>query len=214
LKKTLIVLLCLLLASTAIYAYAASYRQGSYGSAVREIQTRLKNWGYYNGEVDGIYGSRTTAAVKQFQKNNGLAADGIAGPQTLKAMGISSSSTTSSTSNDVELLARIIAAEARGEPYIGQVAVGAVILNRVEHASFPNTLAGVIYQSGAFTAVDDGQFASVAVTETSRKAANAALSGWDPTGGAIYYYNPAVATSKWIWSRPVSCTIGEHVFCS
>jgi len=214
LKKTLIVLLCLLLASTAIYAYAASYRQGSYGSAVREIQTRLKNWGYYNGEVDGIYGSRTTAAVKQFQKNNGLAADGIAGPQTLKAMGISSSSTTSSTSNDVELLARIIAAEARGEPYIGQVAVGAVILNRVEHASFPNTLAGVIYQSGAFTAVDDGQFASVAVTETSRKAANAALSGWDPTGGAIYYYNPAVATSKWIWSRPVLCTIGEHVFCS
>ena len=213
-KKTLIVLLCLLLASTAIYAYAASYRQGSYGSAVREIQTRLKNWGYYNGEVDGIYGSRTTAAVKQFQKNNGLAADGIAGPQTLKAMGISSSSTTSSTSNDVELLARIIAAEARGEPYIGQVAVGAVILNRVEHASFPNTLAGVIYQSGAFTAVDDGQFASVAVTETSRKAANAALSGWDPTGGAIYYYNPAVATSKWIWSRPVLCTIGEHVFCS
>lgn len=190
---------------------AAAYKQGSSGSVVTQIQTKLKNWGYYNGAVDGIYGSKTTSAVKYFQSENGLTADGVAGPKTLSALGITV--TQSSQSNNVYLLARIISAEARGEPYSGQVAVGAVVLNRVEHPSFPKTIAGVVYQKGAFTAVSDGQF-NEAIADSAYQAARAALNGWDPSGGAIYYYNPATATSDWIYSRPVITTIGKHVFCS
>ena len=192
-------------------ARAVSYKQGSTGQTVRSIQTRLKSWGYYNGEIDGIYGSRTTAAVKAFQKNNGLTADGIAGPATLAKIGISSAS--ESRSNDTALLARLISAEARGEPYTGQVAVGAVVLNRIEHPAFPNTLSGVIFQSGAFTCVTDGQF-NQPVADSAYKAAQDAMNGWDPSGGAIYYFNPATATSKWIWSRPLIVTIGKHRFCA
>lgn len=184
---------------------------GSRGQEVREIQTKLQSLGYYTIAVDGIYGSKTTSAVKKFQKDNGLTADGIAGPATLKALGISSSGN-SYSSSDFNLLARIISAEARGESYTGQVAVGAVVLNRVRHASFPNTIAGVIYQPGAFTALTDGQF-DKPVADSSYKAAQDALNGWDPTGGCIYYYNPATATSSWIWSRPVVTQIGKHVFC-
>lgn len=187
-------------------------RLGSTGSEVTKIQTRLKNWGYYTGSVDGKYGSATQKAVKEFQRKNGLTVDGIAGSATLNAMGISSSSS-SASNNDVYLLARAINGEARGEPYAGQVAVGAVILNRVKHPSFPNTVAGVIYQPGAFTAVDDGQI-DAAMTSSCERAARDALNGWDPTGGAIYYYNPVTATNKWIRSRPVILTIGKHVFCS
>ncbi len=188
-------------------------RLGSTGSEVTKIQTKLKNWGYYTGAIDGKYGSATQKAVKAFQKKNGLTVDGIAGSATLAAMGISSSSGSSASNNDVYLLARAINGEARGEPYSGQVAVGAVILNRVKHPSFPNTVAGVIYQPGAFTAVDDGQI-DAAMTSSCERAARDALNGWDPTGGAIYYYNPVTATNKWIRSRPIILTIGKHVFCS
>lgn len=193
-------------------------KEGSRGEEVRQIQTKLSNWGYNPGKVDGIYGKQTREAVIRFQKKNGLTADGIAGPATLKAMGIFSSSNTGSTGgnysqSDYNLLARLISAEARGESYTGQVAVGAVVLNRVEHPSFPDTIAGVIYQNGAFSCLYDGQF-DQPVAESSYRAAQDALNGWDPSGGAIYYYNPKTATNQWIRSRPVIATIGKHVFCS
>ena len=191
-------------------------KYGSRGSEVTQIQTKLKRWGYYNGNVDGIYGTQTVNAVKYFQRKNGLKVDGIAGKETLKAMGIMTSSTSSSTSssnsNDVNLLARLIYGEARGEPYTGQVAVGAVVLNRVKSSSFPNTIAGVIYQSGAFDVVSDGQI-NLTPNSTAKKAAQDALNGWDPSYGAIYYFNPSTATNKWIWSRPMTVTIGKHRFC-
>ena len=190
---------------------------GSTGSEVRQIQTRLKNWGYYTGSVDGIYGTQTKNAVIYFQRKNGLTADGVAGPATLSAIGLPSGGSGGGaggySSNDVNLLARVISAESRGEPYAGQVAVGAVILNRIEHPSFPNTLAGVIYQPGAFTCVSDGGI-NAAVADSAYRAARDAINGWDPSGGAIYYFNPAKATSSWIWSRPVIVVIGTHRFCS
>lgn len=195
-------------------AQAAIYRQGSTGEQVRVIQTKLKRWGYYDGVVDGIYGSETANAVRYFQRKNGLTADGVAGPATLKALGMSSgTSGTSSQQSSIDLLARVISAEARGEPYSGQVAVGAVILNRVEHPSFPNTIAGVVYQPGAFTCMVDGQFEEP-VAESAYRAARDAVNGADPSGGAIYYFNPNTATSAWIWSRPLIKVIGKHRFCA
>ena len=190
-------------------------KYGSRGSEVTQIQTKLKRWGYYNGNVDGIYGSQTLAAVKYFQRKNGLKVDGIAGPATLKAMGIftsSSSSGSSSNSSNLNLLARVVYGEARGEPYSGQVAVAAVVLNRVKSSSFPNTISGVVYQAGAFDAVRDGQI-NLSPNSTAIKAAQDALNGWDPSYGAIYYFNPSTATNKWIWSRPMTVTIGRHRFC-
>ena len=192
-------------------------KYGSRGDEVVQIQTKLKRWGYYNGNIDGIYGSQTQEAVRYFQRKNGLTVDGIAGPATLKAMGIyssSSGSSSSSTSNssNVNLLARLIYGEARGEPYTGQVAVGAVVMNRVKNSSFPNTVSGVIYQSGAFDAVKDGQI-NLTPDSTAKKAAQDAINGWDPSYGAIYYFNPSTATNKWIWSRPMTVTIGRHRFC-
>lgn len=189
-------------------------KRGSRGSEVTNIQTRLKRWGYYSGNIDGIYGRKTEEAVRYFQRKNGLVVDGIAGPKTLAKIGLptKTSSSSSATSNEVALLARIISAEARGEPYLGQVAVGAVVLNRVEHPSFPDTINGVIYQPGAFTALTDGQF-NVAVADSAKKAAREALAGSDPSGGAIYYYNPKTAKSSWIRSRPVIKQIGNHLFC-
>ena len=190
-------------------------KYGSRGTEVRTIQEKLKRWGYYSGSVDGIYGSQTVSAVKSFQKKNGLTVDGIAGTQTLKAMGITSSSSSSSSSNNssnVNLLARVVYGEARGEPYTGQVAVAAVVLNRVKSSKFPNTISGVVYQSGAFDAVADGQI-NMTPDTTAKKAAQDALNGWDPSYGAIYYFNPNTATSAWIWSRPVTVVIGNHRFC-
>ena len=189
-------------------------KMGSRGDEVRRIQQKLKNWGYYTGSVDGIYGSQTQNAVRKFQRDNGLTVDGIAGPKTLSYLGISSGSSGSGqyNSNDVYLLAKVIAAEARGESYVGQVAVGAVVLNRVEHSSFPDSIAGVVYQPGAFSCVNDSNW-SVAPTAESQKAARDAINGWDPSGGAIYYYNPKTATSSWIRTRPIIKTIGNHVFC-
>ena len=194
-------------------AEAVTYQRGSTGSVVSQIQTKLKNWGYYSGEVDGVYGSKTEAAVRAFQQKNGLTVDGKAGPATLSALGISGGGAADSNSGDVALLARLISAEARGEPYTGQVAVGAVVLNRMKHPSFPNTMSGVIYQSGAFTCISDGQF-NEPVEYGCYQAARDALNGWDPSGGAIYYFNPVTATSSWIWSRPLITVIGKHRFCS
>ena len=228
-KKRLCALLCtILLLNTLVLAFAqsalaVSYRQGDSGSAVTTIQTKLKRWGYFDGPVDGIYGSKTSKAVRSFQRKNGLTADGVAGPATLKALGMeqtsqnSGSSQTGSSggnaSGDVALLAKVISAEARGEPYDGLVAVGAVILNRIAHPSFPNTLAGVVYEPGAFTCMVDGQI-DQPIASSAYQAARDALNGADPSGGAIYYFNPVTATSAWIWSRPLLTVIGKHRFCS
>ena len=210
-KKLCLLLALLMAASLLVTAVsAAAYKKGSSGDTVKQIQTKLKQWGYYDGAVDGIFGSGTEKAVKYFQRKNGLTADGVVGSATLSALGINAGS---SSSGDVALLARLISAEARGEPYSGQVAVGAVVLNRVEHPSFPNTISGVIYQSGAFSCLYDGQW-NEPVADSAYKAAREALAGADPTGGAIYYFNPSTATSSWIWSRPLIVTIGKHRFCS
>ncbi len=187
-------------------------KMGSRGEEVRKIQQKLKDLGYQVGSVDGIFGLQTQKAVLEFQRSKGLNADGIVGQLTLAALGLSSGSAGQSQTS-VELLARVISAEARGEPYTGQVAVGAVILNRVEHPSFPDTIAGVVYQSGAFTCMTDGQI-NQPVSESSRRAAQDALNGVDPTGGALYYYNPSKTSNKWMLSLPVITTIGNHVFCS
>ena len=226
-KRLCLALAMLLLVSMALAALApaveaASYKKGSNGAVVTQIQTKLKSWGYYTGSVDGVYGSGTERAVRAFQQKNGLAVDGKAGTQTLAAMGLSAGSggntgnsggSGGASSSQVDLLARLISAEARGEPYSGQVAVGAVVLNRIKHPSFPNTLSGVIYQSGAFTCISDGQF-NQPVAESAYRAARDALNGVDPSGGAIYYFNPSTATSSWIWSRPLITVIGKHRFCS
>ena len=194
---------------------SAVLKIGSSGTQVRTLQTKLNNWGYDAGTVDGIFGSKTQAAVKRFQQKNGLVVDGIVGSKTAAALGMtltsSSSSNSSYSSQDVYLLAKCIHAEARGEPYMGQVAVGAVVLNRVKSSSFPNTISGVIYQPYAFTAVIDGQM-NLEPNDTAYNAARDAMNGWDPTNGCIYYYNPATATSSWIWSRKVMITIGKHNF--
>ncbi len=207
---------------------AAVLRQGSQGGEVKEVQRRLKQWGYYNGSIDGIYGAKTVEAVKKFQRKNGLTADGIAGKSTYEALGMNESAkalegnkgtsgnkgnsgSSSYTNSDLYLLAKCIYAEARGESYTGQVAVGAVILNRVASSAFPNSIAGVIYQQHAFTAVSDGQI-NLEPDKTAMNAASDAMNGWDPTYGCIYYYNPAVATSSWIFGRKTVTTIGKHVF--
>ena len=193
---------------------------GSTGQEVRNIQSRLKEWGYYHGEVDGVYGYLTYSAVRDFQSKHGLTVDGIAGPETLAAIGLPTGQPAggggggaSGDSRDLNLLARLIHGEARGEPYVGQVAVGAVVLNRVKDSRFPNTIAGVIYQPGAFDVVYDGQI-NLEPDATSIKAARDALNGWDPTYGCVYYYNPSTATSSWIWSRRVVLKIGKHSFAT
>ena len=188
---------------------------GSRGDEVRRIQTKLRSLGFFNGSIDGIYGVKTQSAVRQFQKSVGITADGIAGRKTLLYLGLEESTSVSAggySSSDIYLLAKVIAAEARGESYIGQVAVGAVVLNRVDSSSFPDTVAGVVYQKGAFSAVTDSNW-SVSPDATSRKAAQDAINGWDPSGGSLYYYNPAKTSNRWIRTRPVVTTIGSHVFC-
>lgn len=197
--------------------YAAVLVQGNSGTNVKTLQQKLKNWGYYAGAVDGIFGPKTKAAVISFQKKNKLTPDGVVGTKTLQALGmsLSGSSTSGSSSSysnaDVNLLAKLIYGEARGESYVGQVAVGAVVLNRIKSSSFPNSMSGVIYQKYAFTAVSDGQI-NLTPNATAKKAAQDAMNGWDPTYGALYYYNPKIATSAWIFSRKTTVTIGNHVF--
>lgn len=218
----LVLAMTVLLCAVTPVSHAESLRRGSRGELVTTLQKRLKTWGYYTGNVDGIFGSQTEQAVKYFQRKNGLAVDGIVGPATAKAVGISltggssgggsSSSGTGSSSGDVYLLARCVYGEARGESYKGQVAVAAVVLNRVRSSSFPNTISGVIYQPGAFSVVSDGQI-NLTPNDTALKAARDAMNGWDPTGGCLYYYNPAKTSNKWILSRPIMMRIGNHVFC-
>lgn len=223
-KVALLLILALLVTLAATTAQgAAVLRVGSRGEDVKTLQNKLKRWGYYYGGVDGIFGNQTRAAVKYFQQSNGLAADGVVGPATAKALGMQlggssgggssggGSSGSGSSSKDVDLLARVINGEARGEPYKGQVAVAAVILNRVKHPDFPNSIAGVVYQSGAFDAVADGQV-NLQPNESCVRAAKDAMNGYDPTNGCIYYYNPVTATNQWIRSRPIAITIGKHVF--
>ncbi|MBQ3552678.1 MAG: spore cortex-lytic enzyme [Clostridia bacterium] len=215
---TLMLLAALLLAHTGTALAATVLRYGSRGDQVYTLQTKLKRWGYYSGSVDGIYGYQTYTAVKSFQRKNGLTVDGIVGPATSAALGMTlgSASTSSGSggysSNDLNLLARLIYGEARGESYKGQVAVAAVVLNRVRSSKFPNSIAGVIYQSGAFSVVADGQI-NLSPDQTAINAARDAMNGWDPTGGCLYYYNPAKTTNKWMLSRPISVRIGQHVFC-
>ncbi len=212
-------------AAYAVQVAQTALRQGSRGETVRTVQTKLKRWGYYSGSADGIYGPATERAVRAFQKKNGLAVDGVVGRATFAALGMPASSGSSNSGNgggssggangytdaDTYLLARCIYGEARGESYTGQVAVGAVVLNRVRSPEFPNTVAGVIYQRHAFTAVSDGQI-NLTPDETAISAARDAMNGWDPTGGCLYYYNPVTATSEWIFSRETVITIGRHVF--
>lgn len=222
-RKRLCALLCALMLGfmltlqLAQQACAVSYRQGDTGSAVTTIQTKLRRWGYFDGPVDGVYGSKTIQAVRYFQRTNGLTPDGVAGAATLRALGMensgASSGGTGTSRSDMTLLARVISAEARGEPYSGQVAVGAVILNRIAHPAFPGTVAGVVYEPGAFTCMVDGQI-DQPVASSAYQAAQDAVNGVDPSGGAIYYFNPATATSKWIWSRPLLTVIGNHRFCA
>lgn len=213
-----IVLLALLIAGAVLpmMTAEASLKRGSTGDEVIAVQKRLKQWGYYSGAVDGIFGYATERAVRWFQEKNGLTVDGVVGEKTAAAMGLNLKSTVSAStkpaSGDVYLLAQCIYSESRGEPYKGQVAVGAVVLNRVKSSSFPNSISGVVYQRGAFSAVDDGQI-NLRPDDSALKAARDAMNGWDPTGGCLYYYNPAKTSNRWIRSRPVVVRIGNHVFC-
>jgi N-acetylmuramoyl-L-alanine amidase len=218
LRKGKILLLALLIVGTLLppLSAEAALRRGSTGEDVRAVQKRLKQWGYYDGAVDGIFGYATERAVRWFQQKNGLSVDGVVGEKTAAAMGLNLKSEVSSAakpaSGDVYLLAQCIYSESRGEPYKGQVAVGAVVLNRVKSSSFPNSISGVIFQRGAFSAVDDGQI-NLTPNDSALKAAKDAMNGWDPTGGCLYYYNPAKTSNRWIRSRPIVLRIGNHVFC-
>ncbi len=228
-KRTLIFVLLLTFALTATAAIshadsradvaeAAALKQGSTGTLVKTMQQKLINWGYLSGKADGIFGSKTKAAVQYFQRRNGLSADGIVGTKTAQAMGLkltgstTTSSSSSSSSGDLNLLAHVVYGEARGEPYTGQVAVAAVVLNRVKSSSFPNSIASVVYQAGAFDCVADGQI-NLSPNQNAINAARDAMNGWDPTYGCLFYYNPRTATSKWMLSRAVKLNIGNHAFC-
>ena len=213
LRLALIFMLCLSISGAAM---AATLRVGSSGEEVKTLQTKLKRWGYYTGSIDGVFGSGTKKAVIAFQKKNGLTPDGIVGPATLKALGMqsssgSSASSGSNTNGNLYLLARLVYGEARGEPYKGQVAVAAVVLNRVKSSKFPNSVSGVIYQSGAFSVVSDGQI-NLTPDETAIKAARDAMNGYDPPNGCLYYYTPAKTTNKGMLSKPVLLRIGNHAF--
>lgn len=219
---TLVLAATVLLCALAPATRADSLRRGSEGDQVITLQKKLKNWGYYTGSVDGIFGSETEEAVCYFQRKNGLAVDGVVGPDTARALGMTltggsaqasgGSSGTNSSSGDLYLLARCVYGEARGEPYKGQVAVAAVILNRTKNSGFPSSIAGVIYQPGAFSVVADGQI-NLTPDETALRAARDAMNGWDPTGGCLYYYNPDKTSNEWMLARPVALRIGDHVFC-
>ncbi len=207
------VVMCAAIARTSADNMPVYSQTGSSGTEVEEIQRVLKERGLFTGQITGYYGSQTQQAVMKFQRQQGLRQTGIADDATLKRLGITIGTVPAATDANVALLARMISAEGRGESYVGQVAIGAVICNRIEHPSFPDTLAGVIYQNGAFTAISDGQF-NEPIAESAYSAARDALAGWDPTGGAIYYYNPDKTSNKFIYSRPVIAVIGDHRFCS
>ena len=203
----------LLLAESAATALGA-VAWGDRGEDVRQIQEKLRQYGYMTAPADGIFGADTYAAVLYFQRKNGLKADGVVGSATAAALGVrltNAAPAVSQAESEVYMLARLVHGEARGEPYVGKVAVAAVVLNRVRSAAFPNTVSGVIYQAGAFDCVKDGQI-YLTPDSDSLRAARDAMNGWDPTGGCVYYYNPSTATSAWIWSREVRLVIGQHRF--
>jgi len=213
-KQLMCALLLTVLLTLTLTADAATLTMGSRGERVALIQQRLKEWGYYTGKVDGVFGRGTYNAVVRFQRKNGLSVDGQVGKKTAAAMGVPLTGTISASlyrESELSLLARLVSGEARGEPYIGQVAVAAVVLNRVRSDAFPDTISGVIFQPGAFDAVWDGQF-DMEPTASCIRAARDAMNGWDPTGGCTYYYNPSTATNEWIWTRAVQLTIGRHAF--
>jgi len=202
-------------------------RWGSRGEAVRTLQWRLQQWGYYTGAIDGVYGAKTYDAVVRFQRQNGVyPVDGVVGAATWRALGLlnavsgggqsapvsAPAASYVSTNDQLELLARVVAAEAEGEPFAGQVGVAAVVLNRVQHPGFPNTLTGVIYQPHAFESVSNGLIWRRTPSEEAIRAAQSALNGWDPTYGSIFFWNPSKPVSSWIWSRPIVVRIGNHVF--
>ena len=216
-----LMLAVLLLLAAPVRAWAAVLAVGSSGEDVRKVQQKLIQWGYLSGSADGNFGEKTRAAVVSFQRKNGLTADGRVGAKTAAAMGVTLSASGSSggataasaaiISADHRLLSRLVYAEARGESYKGQVAVAAVVLNRVASASFPNTISGVVYQSGAFSCVSNGSINNTP-NATAIRAARDALNGWDPTGGCLYYYNPRATGDKWIRTRTVKTVIGNHTF--
>lgn len=194
-------------------------QHGSQGSDVTELQTRLKQLGYYTSPVDGKFGWNTYWAVRKFQADYGLKVDGKAGAQTWTALRNNTYTPSATTTpkgfsdQDINLLVHLVHGEARGESYTGQVAVAAVVLNRVKSSQFPNTISGVIFEPRAFTAVDDGQIWITPSSPNIRNAVLDAINGWDPSSGALYYFNPDTATSAWIWSRPQIKKIGKHIFC-
>lgn len=215
-----VVLICMLTAGpgTVMAEQRPTLYWGSRGQAVREVQNRLAQWDYYHGSVDGIFGAQTAQAVRLFQQRNNLAVDGIVGPETYAALGLSvrSPQPTERTTgvlrdDELDLLARVITGEARGESYVGQVAVAAVVLNRVRSSSFPSSVSGVVYQPLAFEAVSDGQI-WMQPTSTAFRAARDALNGWDPTYGSLYYWNPYKPVNPWVWTRSIITQIGRHVF--
>ena len=216
LRRLLALVMILTLLIPAGTGHASVIAWGSRGQLVTMVQQALKQWGYLNGEADGIFGRETYNAVVLFQQRNGLTVDGKVGSATAAALGLdlSGAALTATVYRETELtlLARLVSGEARGEPYIGQVAVAAVVLNRVKNAAFPNTVSGVIFQAGAFDAVWDGQF-DMEPSDSCYRAARDAMNGWDPTGGCVFYYNPRTATNEWILSRTVQLTIGQHAFC-
>jgi N-acetylmuramoyl-L-alanine amidase len=221
---------------------SATLKLGSSGKDVYELQGRLKALGYYNGKVDGNFGDSTKNSVTWFQWKFGMKSDGVVGANTKLKLwnatkdwkptaadtpagtngnGGSSSGGNNNlpasndlgfTQKDMRMMANAVYGESRGEPYEGQVAVAAVIINRVKSSEFPNTATGVIFQPGAFTAVADGQI-WLTPNANAIKAVKDAISGWDPSDGCLYYFNPDTATSKWIWTRPQYKTIGKHIFC-
>ena len=221
-RRTWCAVLCVMfvMAIMPVARAAVTVGPGDTGENVKKIQRRLIQYDYMDGTADGVYGEKTRQAVIKFQKKYGLTADGVVGPATAAKLGVSlsgsvtASSTSSSggySSSDVTLLARLVYAEARGEPYKGQVAVAAVVLNRVRSSEFPNTIAGVIYQKNAFSCVSDGQI-NLTPNAESKRAAQDALGGWDPSGGSLYYYNPNTASASWIFSRTTVTVIGNHCF--
>lgn len=192
--------------SQPLSAAEAILKQGSQNGDVWDSQFRLETLGYYQQSLDGKYGPITAAAVRNFQYNYGLTVDGMIGANTWEAL-----RNYSVNQAELDMLAKVIYSEARGESYEGQVAVGAVVMNRLQSSKFPITIQGIIFEPGAFTAVSDGQY-FMKPDKTAYMAAQDAVRGWDPTKGALYYFNPDTATSAWIWSRPQTVRIGHHIF--
>lgn len=214
---TLALVLCVL--SVVEPEVRATLYWGSSGEDVRTLQWRLSQWGYYRGAVDGVFGAETSAAVRDFQWKNGLPVDGVVGAATWAALGLGGGAAEAPAATAVSfgtstqtLLARVVAAEARNEPYAGQVAVAAVILNRVADPRFPNTLAGVVYQPHAFESVSNGLVWARSPTSEEQRAARDALGGWDPSYGSVFFWNPSKPVSPWIWTRSIVARIGSHVF--